>query len=53
MVFDKRGGIEVAYEFGVVDGFDTSVGKCYWWMRRVGKNIYFRKNSMVVGGNNA
>ena len=34
-VFDERGGIKVAYEFRVVDGFDITVGKCYWW-RRVG-----------------
>ena len=35
-VFDERGGIKVAYEFGVVDGFDTSVGKCCWWRRGLG-----------------
>ena len=52
-VFDKIGGIKVAYEFGVFDGFDMSVDKCCWWRRRVGKNVYFRKNRMVVGGNNA
>ena len=30
MVFDGRGGITVAYEFGVVHGFDTTVGECCW-----------------------
>ena len=26
-VFDEREGIKVAYEFGVVDGFDAAVRK--------------------------
>ena len=29
------------------------VGECCWWMSGVGKNIYFKKDRMVVGGNNA
>ena len=37
MVFDKRRGIKIAYEFGVVDGFDTFVGKCCWCRRGMGK----------------
>ena len=52
-VFDERRGIKVAYEFGVADGFDTTVGECYWWRRGVGKNVYLRKNRMVVRSNNA
>ena len=28
--FYERGGINVAYEHGVVDGLDTTVGERFW-----------------------
>ena len=51
-VFVERGGIKVAYEFGVVDEFDTTVGEC-WWGRWKVRNFYCRKKRMVVRGKNA
>ena len=43
MFFDERGSIKVAYKFGVVDEFYTTVGKCCLVEEGVGKNIYFRR----------
>ena len=36
-VFYEREGNNVAYEFGVVDGFDTTVGECCWRRRGLGR----------------
>ena len=52
-VIDEMGGIYVVYEFEVVDGFETAAGECCWRRKGVGKNVYFRKNRMVVRSNNA
>ena len=32
-VNDEMRGIKVAYEFEVVDGFDTTLGECCWRRR--------------------
>ena len=36
-VIDEKEIIKVAYEFEVVDGFHTSVDKCCWWSRALGR----------------
>ena len=38
-----RGGIKVAYAFGVIDGFGTTVCECCRRRSGVEKNIYFKK----------